>query len=750
MSTMTDAQGIVRRAPYSPAWPPAGEPQAPTEETGLTAADIIRALKQRKLLLVIMFAVLYALVLATTVAVWKWLPGFTANALLQLHPPQEDPLMPAEALVAPNIMDLLVQTEAMRIKRPDILQDVLSLPEVKATNFYKWYSSFDKAVEDLQDLIRVSPIPDTMLISLSLSCRDRDEAVLIVKKLAERATQSYREEAGYRGQQALEDLKRTRDTVKRELEQRQRELENFRKGHDVGAIETEAATLGQKIADQNWAVNSYMARQAELQAQLNIVGGRDPRQLPITPEDRVIVEADPLLRLYRQQVESLDIRINAAKKHTIGENNRFMKELLAQRDGYYERERARREELLDDLRERRVQSIREELARVQAVLGTLLEQLETYEARLATVDNARVKYEAMVKEEERIQKNLEGLEEKVTQQQHAAGSEQRRARLTIVQEPKRPVWPSRPNLPVYLGGGLLLSLLGAVGFVFLREVTDKYIRTPIDVARYGRLSVLGCIPALDDEEAEVEEIEKATRQAPHSLVSEAFRQVRANLLFSGPHESQHSVLITSPGAGNGKTATAINLAVTLAQAGERVLLIDCNFRRPGLRRAFPELRPEGLSNILVGQGKAEDLIYQSSVPNLDLLGSGPMPPTPSELLGSRYMQELIALVKSKYERVILDGPPALLVSDALVLSRLVDGVILVAQASENTKGALRRAREQLLRINARVQGAILNGVRARPGGYYREQYREFYEYGADETIPPELPGPFNVGTSDPK
>jgi capsular exopolysaccharide synthesis family protein len=181
-----------------------------------------------------------------------------------------------------------------------------------------------------------------------------------------------------------------------------------------------------------------------------------------------------------------------------------------------------------------------------------------------------------------------------------------------------------------------------------------------------------------------------------------------------------------------------------------VLLIDCNFRRPGLRRAFPELRPEGLSNILVGQGKAEELIHQSSVPNLDLLGSGPMPPTPWELLGSRYMQELIALVKSKYDRVLLDGPPALLVSDALVLARLVDGVILVAQASENTKGALRRAREQLLRINARVQGAILNGVRAQPGGYYREQYREFYEYGAEETIPPELPGTFNSGTSDPK
>jgi succinoglycan biosynthesis transport protein ExoP len=748
MSTVTDAQEIVRRPALPAAAALAGESQSALEETGLTAADVLRMLKQRKMLLVVVFIVLYLLVLVATAAVWKWAPGFSADALLQLRPPQEDPFLPAEALVAPNIMDMLVQNEAMRIRRPDILQEVLSLPEVKATKFYQWYRSFDEALDDMKDLIRVSPIPDTMLISLSLRCRDRDEAVLIVKKLAERATQNYRSEAENRGRQAYEDLKNTRDSVKKDLDQRQRELERFRENTDVGAIETESQTLGQRIADQNWAVNSYMARQTELQAQLNIVDGKDPRQLAITPEDRVIVEADPLLRMYRQQVESMDIRIKAATANTIGPNNKFMKELKAQRDGYYEREVARREELMDDLRERRVQSVREELTRVQAVLFTLQEQLEEYETRLAEADKQRVKYEAMVQDEERLQKNLAEVEKNLLELQHSSGSAQRSARLTLVQEPKRAIWPSRPNLPLWLGGGLLLSLLGAVGFVFLRELTDKYIRTPIDVARFGRLSVLGCIPALDDEEADVDEIERATRQAPQSLVAEAFRQVRANLLFSGPVESQRVVLITSPGPGNGKTAVATNLAVTLAQAGERVLLIDCNFRRPGLRRAFSEVRDEGLSNILVGQGKVEELVCQSSTPNLDLLGSGPMPPTPSELLGSRYMQELIAYAKSKYDRVILDGPPVLLVSDALVLATLVDGVLVVARASDNTKGVLRRAREQLMRINARVQGAILNGVKARPGGYYREQYREFYEYGAEETIPPELPGPENGGSSE--
>ena len=123
-----------------------------------------------------------------------------------------------------------------------------------------------------------------------------------------------------------------------------------------------------------------------------------------------------------------------------------------------------------------------------------------------------------------------------------------------------------------------------------------------------------------------------------------------------------------------------------------------------------------------------------------------MPPTPAELLGSKYMGELIRTAVERYERVIFDGPPALLISDALVVANQVEGVILVARAVQNSKGAFRRAREQLERINARLVGAVLNGVAPRPGGYFKQQYRDFYDYTSEETVPPALPQGSSAGS----
>ena len=275
---------------------------------------------------------------------------------------------------------------------------------------------------------------------------------------------------------------------------------------------------------------------------------------------------------------------------------------------------------------------------------------------------------------------------------------------------------------------------------FLREFTDQAIRTPIDVARYGHLSVLGSVPLLDDEEADVEEIELATRRAPHSLVAEAFRQIRAHLTFSGPLLSQQVLLITSPRPEDGKTATAINMAVTFAQGNQRVLLIDCNFRRPRIRSTFPETRAEGLSNVLVGRNSLAEAISKTDLPNLDVMSSGPMPPNPAELLGSPHMRDLLIEAKKHYDRVLLDGPPCLLISDALVLATQVDATVMVARAASGPRVPCAGPASNSNASTPASSAPMLNGVQARPGGYYRQQYREFYEYTSDEVVPQELPG----------
>jgi capsular exopolysaccharide synthesis family protein len=211
-------------------------------------------------------------------------------------------------------------------------------------------------------------------------------------------------------------------------------------------------------------------------------------------------------------------------------------------------------------------------------------------------------------------------------------------------------------------------------------------------------------------------------------VAEAFKNLRANLFFSAPAEQQSTILVTSPSGGNGKTTVASNLAIAIALTGRRVLLIDANFRRAALPRIFSGMRTDGLSNILIGQGHLDDYVTASSVPGLDLVSAGPIPPNPAELLGSSSLRDMLLEARARYDQIILDGPPVLLVSDAIVLSGAVDGVILVCQYRATSRGALQRSQSQLNAVNANIYGAVLNRVESRAGGYFRKNYREFYQY----------------------
>jgi capsular exopolysaccharide synthesis family protein len=478
---------------------------------------------------------------------------------------------------------------------------------------------------------------------------------------------------------------------------------------------------------------------ASLQTQVDSLEGIEPGRLPLTAEQELIIEADPILRYLRSQVENLDVEI-AARSKLVGPNHREVVMLRQRRQGFFDKEVAKREELMAQVRARQREMLELELAQTRQMYLRLQEQHAEVQSEERDLDRNLLLYQEMVKDEERLGEQIAGVQQRLTEAQHAQ-RDRSRARLHVRQRPEKAIEPSRPDLWLYLGGGFILALAGGIGFGFLRELTDRAVRTPVDMARVCHLSVLGCIPLLDDEEADVDRIEDAVRLAPHSLVAEAFRRTRTNLQFSGPVESRRTLLVTSPGPGDGKTAVAINLATTMAHGNLRVLLVDCNFRRPAIRSAYADTRPEGLSNLLVGQGKLEDLVTKTDLPTLDVLSSGPMPPTPAELLGSAPMRELIKQAAERYDHVILDGPPTLLISDATVLAMQVDGVVLVGRAEENTRGEVQRAREQLESIKARIVGAILNGVKAKAGGYFKQQYREFYDYTSEETIPAELPEP---------
>ncbi|MEP6914999.1 MAG: polysaccharide biosynthesis tyrosine autokinase [Acidobacteriota bacterium] len=295
--------------------------------------------------------------------------------------------------------------------------------------------------------------------------------------------------------------------------------------------------------------------------------------------------------------------------------------------------------------------------------------------------------------------------------------------------PHTPVSPNpRRNLLMALFGGTLLALCAA----FFAEYMDKGITSPEQLTNALGLTCLGLVPLVDERKHHANEPPLINANAPEAL-QEAFRSVRTNVLFSARGEPIRNILITSTGPGEGKTLVATNLAMSIAQTGPRVLLLDADMRRPRVHTLFPEnAQSPGLSEFIAGRATPSEAIVRTSVPGLWLMPSGSIPPNPSELLCSDRFTRFITGLSEFFDWVLIDSPPVLAVTDASLLAHVAAGVLFVVAAEESTVPAAKIALDQLDHAEARFLGAVLNKVNfKRNSFYYADYYRQ--EYGAYHT-----------------
>ncbi|MDX9822102.1 MAG: polysaccharide biosynthesis tyrosine autokinase, partial [Syntrophales bacterium] len=299
--------------------------------------------------------------------------------------------------------------------------------------------------------------------------------------------------------------------------------------------------------------------------------------------------------------------------------------------------------------------------------------------------------------------------------------------------PRSPVKPKKAqNILLAIVVGLSLG----VGLAFFLEYLDSTIKIPDDIKHHLGIPYLGPIPAFAFEGAGAGNPEHRPSEdliahlSPKSTASESYRGIRTGILFSSADSSPQVLLVTSAGPREGKTITAANVAITMAQTGGRVVILDCDMRRPKVHKVFETSRDRGMANILVGTCEIDEAIMPTKVPNVDIIPSGPIPPNPSEILGSHRMEGLIKTLRGRYERIIIDSPPITAVTDAVILSRIVDGVVLIIRSGEVHREIIKNALSQLKSVNARLLGAVLNGVEMGRDSYYYYQYYYYY-YGED-------------------
>mgnify|MGYP001614539593 CR=1 FL=1 len=214
---------------------------------------------------------------------------------------------------------------------------------------------------------------------------------------------------------------------------------------------------------------------------------------------------------------------------------------------------------------------------------------------------------------------------------------------------------------------------------------------------------------------------------PKSRSAEAFRTLRTNIQFSSLDKELKSIAVTSSGPGEGKSTVMANLAITMAESGKKVILVDCDLRKPSIHKKMRISNTVGLTNILVQNMKKEECVVKTTVNNLCVLTSGPVPPNPAELLGTKKMRDFIEELKSEYDIVLIDAPPVLAVTDAQILSTIVDGVVFVASYGEAQKNALVDAKQLIDKVGGKILGIVFNKVPEAISGYYGKYYKGYYE-----------------------
>jgi polysaccharide biosynthesis transport protein len=386
----------------------------------------------------------------------------------------------------------------------------------------------------------------------------------------------------------------------------------------------------------------------------------------------------------------------------------------------------------------------------EELLSRTLEQQKS-EANL--MSERMVQYNILKRDAEADKALYDGLLTKL--KEAGISSALQSSNIRIVDPAMIPPTPARPAKMRNVTLAFLVGLVGGVGLAILREYMDNTVKTPDDIEALSRLPSLAVVPAFQDSEGDAPKrrslkdslgnghsrhVELVAQHLPKSQMSEAFRALRTALLLSQAGHPPQVILVTSALPREGKTTAAANLAVTLAQLGDRTLLIDADLRKPGVGRLLNlnGSKYAGLSSYLAGVSSLDLVTVQHpAIPNLSAIPTGPLPPNPADLLSSHRLADAITELRTKFKFIVIDTPPVMAATDAVILSVKADGVVLVVRSGETPKEAFNRTRELLMSVKCRLLGVVLNAVdSSAPDYYYSYRYYPYsYGYGAKDSAP---------------
>jgi capsular exopolysaccharide synthesis family protein len=586
--------------------------------------------------------------------------------------------------------------------------------------------------------ITVEPVKETRALRISYSHTNPEMAALVTNSLAENFLSRNFETKTQKFTDAAKWLNDSTNRLKAKVQEAEEKLAAYTREHGIFLTDKDGTLTTTKLSRlHDEALRAESERVLKESLYQEVKEGR-VRSNPEAYADLLFKTSPKMIELQKQMADLQSQKAELSVRY--GEDNPKVKE-VNEKIGIIEKQIAASQVSLEEkLKTEYERALRDE-QKFKAMLASAKGE--------ATVQNEAAIQFNLLKQEVETNKQLYQDFLNKTNQAEAQKVEQQN-NLRIIEAAEVPSAPVSPRRGFAILAALLLSTGVGVGLAFFLEYLDNTIKTVEDVSRYAQLPALSVIPAVAGSlprklaaksrkaiaapAIQSERAHQLVTLDPHSSAAEAYRVLRTSVLLSAAGQPPKTVLITSGQPGEGKTTTAINTAISLAQLGASVLIIDCDLRRPTTHKVLGVEYVQGLSTYLSQPHVAlDEVIQRLPIENLSLLPCGPIPPNPAELIISDRMKEMLGELSLRYDHIIIDSPPLINVTDPVILSTMVDGVILVVHGGKSTRDIVRRARQELATVGAKIFGVVLNNVDLRREGYDNYYYNRYYSNYSENT-----------------
>jgi polysaccharide biosynthesis transport protein len=698
------------------------------EEREIHLRDYLRVIGKRRYTVYTFFAIVFIVVLIGTLSST---PIYKASAKVLIERVEGFNLSMMNPYFVSYDPDFY-ETQYQLIKSSSTAQKVVKMLALEST--YETYfkgskitASGEKSRADIiADIvsggITVSPIKNSKIVNISFMSSNPQFAALVTNSVATAYIEQLLDMRMSVSRYSIEWMAKKAEEEKAKLEKSEMALQQYMRANNIVNLQDRVALTPEKLSEVNTSLTKAETKRKELESLYQTVMkiSANPRHA----ESFSVIASDPTIQSLRNQI--LKAEQNA--------------EELSKKYGKKHPAMVKAEEELRGLQQKRdqeitrfISSIKNEYELAKSNESGLRNMMSTTKAEAINLNEKFIQYGVLTRDVETNKQLYDALIKKMKEQ--SVTEEIRTVNVWVVEKAEKPTSPVKPRKSINILLGIIVGLFGGIGLAFFIDYLDNTIKSPDEVeARLG-VPLLGVVPLLESKEESIEEI---ILKEPQSIYAESYKTIRTAILLSSASKPPQNIHITSMAPSEGKTVTSVNLATTIARSGYSVLLIDSDLRRPRIHSIFRLNNLSGLSTYLAGATSDIETVYKRPLTNLSVIPAGPIPPNPSELLSSQRMHELMRILNEKFDVIVWDSPPLMTVTDSLILSKILDGTILVVKAGKTTYEMVGRGLKVLQGRSesdsgSRVLGVLLNGFDVKKGDQYYYQYYNYYPTAEEKT-----------------